>query len=189
MNSSSIPAKRPSRTSKPCSISASRTRSAPWTRTARPIKTIGLAPLTSMFWFGKNSERKFDDYRPEVHDSDGLLIHMDNGEVFWRPLDNPPVMRHQVFHAPNIRGFGLLQRERTFRRVSGHVQPLPPGAERLGGAARQLGRRRRASGGIEHQLRGPGQHRRVLGSEKQSPRRCNPSVSATRFTGRAARRT
>jgi glucans biosynthesis protein len=80
----------------------------------KPIKTIGMAPLTSMFWFGKNSERKFDDYRPEVHDSDGLLVHMGNGEVFWRPLDNPPAMRHQVFHAPDIKGFGLLQRERNF---------------------------------------------------------------------------
>jgi glucans biosynthesis protein len=79
-----------------------------------PLKTIGWAPLTSMFWFGKNSERKFDDYRPEVHDTDGLLVHMDNGEVFWQPLDNPAVMRHQVFSAPNIRGFGLLQRERSF---------------------------------------------------------------------------
>jgi glucans biosynthesis protein len=81
---------------------------------ARPVQTIGLAPLTSMFWFGKNTERKFDDYRPEVHDSDGLLMRMDNGEVLWRPLDNPPVLRHQVFSAPNIRGFGLLQRERAF---------------------------------------------------------------------------
>ena len=80
----------------------------------KPIKTIGLAPLTSMFWFGKNTERKFDDYRTEVHDSDGLLVHMGNGEVFWRPLDNPPALRHQVFYAPNIRGFGLLQRERNF---------------------------------------------------------------------------
>jgi len=79
-----------------------------------PLKTIGWAPLTSMFWFGKNSERKFDDYRPEVHDSDGLLVHMDNGEVFWRPLVNPAVLRHQVFAANNIRGFGLLQRERSF---------------------------------------------------------------------------
>ena len=79
-----------------------------------PIKTIGLAPLTSMFWFGKNSERKFDDYRPEVHDSDGLLVKTGNGETLWRPLDNPTVMRHQVFSAPNIRGFGLLQRERSF---------------------------------------------------------------------------
>jgi periplasmic glucans biosynthesis protein len=80
----------------------------------KPLKTIGLAPLTSMFWFGKDTERKFDDYRTEVHDSDGLLVHMGNGEIFWRPLDNPPATRHQVFHAPDIRGFGLLQRERNF---------------------------------------------------------------------------
>jgi len=80
----------------------------------QPSKTVGLAPLTSMFWFGKNTERKFDDYRTEVHDSDGLLVHMGNGEVFWRPLENPAAMRHQVFSAPNIRGFGLLQRERRF---------------------------------------------------------------------------
>jgi len=80
------------------------------------IKTFGFAPLTSMFWFGKNSERKFDDYRTEVHDSDGLLVQMGNGEVFWRPLDNPATMQHQVFSAPNIRGFGLLQRERDFAK-------------------------------------------------------------------------
>jgi glucans biosynthesis protein len=79
-----------------------------------PVTTIGLAPLTSMFWYGGNSERKFDDYRPEVHDADGLLVHMGNGEMLWRPLDNPSVLRHQVFHAPNLRGFGLLQRERSF---------------------------------------------------------------------------
>ena len=97
-----------------------------------PVTTIGLAPLTSMFWFGKNSERKFDDYRPEVHDADGLLVHMGNGEVLWRPLDNPAVLRHQVFHAPDIRGFGLLQRERSLCRLSGHVQPVSTGTQRLG---------------------------------------------------------
>jgi glucans biosynthesis protein len=79
-----------------------------------PLKTIGFAPLTSMFWFGKNSERKFDDYRSEVHDSDGLLVKMGSGETLWRPLDNPAVMRHQIFYAPDIKGFGLLQRERSF---------------------------------------------------------------------------
>jgi glucans biosynthesis protein len=80
----------------------------------RPVKTIGMAPLTSMFWFGANSERKFDDYRPEVHDSDGLLMKMNTGEMLWRPLDNPTVLRHQIFHAPDIVGFGLLQRQRSF---------------------------------------------------------------------------
>src|ERR1039458_4445712 len=80
----------------------------------KPLDTIGLAPLTSMFWFGENSERKFEDYRPEVHDSDGLLMHMENGEVLWRPLDNGPVLRHQKFVARRITGFGLLQRDRIF---------------------------------------------------------------------------
>ena len=80
----------------------------------QPLKTIGLAPLTSMFWFGKNSERRFGDYRPEVHDSDGLLIRMADGKTFWQPLDNPAVLRHQIFPAPKSRGFGLLQRERAF---------------------------------------------------------------------------
>ena len=88
-----------------------------------PIQTLGMAPLTSMFWFGKNSERKFDDYRAEVHDSDGLLVHMGNGEVFWRPLDNPTALRHQVFHAPDIRGFGLLQRERNFSAYQDSFNP------------------------------------------------------------------
>jgi glucans biosynthesis protein len=80
----------------------------------KPLATIGWAPLTSMFWYGENSERKFDDYRPEIHDSDGLLMHMDGGEILWRPLNNASVMRHQRFGAPNIRGFGVLQRDRNF---------------------------------------------------------------------------
>jgi glucans biosynthesis protein len=80
----------------------------------KPLLTLGLAPLTSMFWFGKNSERKFDDYRLEVHDSDGLLARMGSGEVLWRPLNNASVLRHQKFSANNIKGFGLLQRERRF---------------------------------------------------------------------------
>ena len=80
----------------------------------KPLKTIGVAPLTSMFWFGDASERKFQDYRRGVHDSDGLLVRMDNGETLWRPLQNPASMRHQRFAAKNIRGFGLLQRDRNF---------------------------------------------------------------------------
>jgi glucans biosynthesis protein len=80
----------------------------------KPLAAIGWAPLTSMFWFGENSERKFDDYRPQVHDSDGLLMSMAGGQTLWRPLDNPPQMRHSVFPAKGIRGFGLLQRDRNF---------------------------------------------------------------------------
>lgn len=80
----------------------------------KPLATMGVAPLTSMFWFGKSSERRFDDYRPEVHDSDGLLMRMESGETLWRPLINGSVMRHQRFATKDIRGFGLMQRDRDF---------------------------------------------------------------------------
>ncbi len=79
------------------------------------LKTVGMAPLTSMFWFGENTEGKPDDYRTEVHDSDGLLIRNGNDETVWRPLNNPPqkdLIRHSVFAAKNPKYFGLLQRDR-----------------------------------------------------------------------------
>src|SRR5205823_4085223 len=54
----------------------------------RPIPKLGLAPLTSMFFSGEN-DRHYDEFRPELHDSDGLLIHSSTGEHIWRPLHNP----------------------------------------------------------------------------------------------------
>ena len=79
-----------------------------------PIRSIGWAPLTSMFWFGPSCERKYDDYRPAVHDSEGLLISTADGQTLWRPLNNASQLRHSVFPANNVRGFGLLQRDRNF---------------------------------------------------------------------------
>ncbi len=78
-------------------------------------KSLGLAPLTSMYWFGENTEHKPEDYRPEVHDSDGLLIHHRSGEKVWRPLVNKtPHQRNAYINCPSPRGFGLLQRDREF---------------------------------------------------------------------------
>ncbi len=39
----------------------------------------GLAPMTSMFFFGPNDRVDVDDFRPAVHDSDGMAIY--NGRV------------------------------------------------------------------------------------------------------------
>jgi glucans biosynthesis protein len=80
----------------------------------RQVAKLGIAPLTSMFFFGENTPRCFDDFRPEVHDSDGLLLHLDTGEWLWRPLDNPPRVNLSSFATRNPRGFGLLQRDRDF---------------------------------------------------------------------------
>ena len=78
------------------------------------VERFGVAPLTSMFFHGENSDRFFDDFRPEVHDSDGLLIGMRNGEWVWRPLNNPRKLRTSVFQGNDIVGFGLIQRDRNF---------------------------------------------------------------------------
>jgi glucans biosynthesis protein len=80
----------------------------------RKAAVLGLAPLTSMFWHGKNSNFETDDLRPEVHDSDGVMIHNGAGEWLWRPLTNPASLLTQSFLDENPRGFGLLQRERRY---------------------------------------------------------------------------
>jgi periplasmic glucans biosynthesis protein len=79
-----------------------------------PVKVLGVAPLTSMFWYGENSSDHGGDFRPEVHDSDGLMIARGGGEWLWRPLDNPPAIGSAVFTDENPRGFGLIQRDRRF---------------------------------------------------------------------------
>jgi glucans biosynthesis protein len=86
---------------------------------------FGWAPLTSMFFLGENDHRVTDDYRPEVHDSDGLLIHSGTGEWIWRPLRNPTKLEVSSFIDHDIRGFGLLQRDRAFD----HYQDLDLGYE------------------------------------------------------------
>jgi glucans biosynthesis protein len=78
------------------------------------VERLGIAPLTSMFVYGENSERFQDGIRPEVHDSDGLLIHAHNGEKIWRPLINPPRTAVSVFEADDVVGFGLMQRDRDY---------------------------------------------------------------------------
>jgi glucans biosynthesis protein len=77
-------------------------------------KVLGLAPLTSMFWHGENSGGDLGDIRPEVHDSDGLMVFTGASEWLWRPLTNPKATRVSSFADENPRGFGLLQRDRKF---------------------------------------------------------------------------
>ncbi|PID64084.1 MAG: glucan biosynthesis protein G [Gammaproteobacteria bacterium] len=78
------------------------------------IDHIGIAPLTSMFWFSPADRAGVDDYRPEVHDSDGLKIINGNGERLWRQLVNPATLQLSAFVDENPVGFGLVQRERDF---------------------------------------------------------------------------
>ncbi|MDB5930774.1 MAG: periplasmic glucan biosynthesis protein MdoG [Polaromonas sp.] len=82
--------------------------------TDKPVTTLGLAPLTSMFFFGENQPRP-GDFRPEVHDSDGLMVATGEGEWLWRPLQNPGSPLVTSFSMKSLKGFGLMQRDRAFK--------------------------------------------------------------------------
>jgi periplasmic glucans biosynthesis protein len=78
------------------------------------IERVGIATLTSMFQHGENDRRMANDWRPEIHDSDGLSMWAGSGEWLWRPLANPSTIRFSAFTDDSPRGFGLLQRDRDF---------------------------------------------------------------------------
>lgn len=99
------------------------------------IAKLGIAPLTSMHLFGENRARMFDDHRPEVHDSDGVLIRSGSDAWLWRPLANGRDLRVSAFVERGPKGFGLMQRDRSFahyqdleseyhRRASCWVEPV-----------------------------------------------------------------
>lgn len=78
------------------------------------VEKLGIAPLTSMYFYGENQPAPTEDIRPEVHDSDGLSVHTGTGEWLWRPLVNPRRLVVTSFSVTNPQGFGLMQRDRVF---------------------------------------------------------------------------
>ena len=78
------------------------------------VPRLGLAPASSMFFFGPQDRDGTSDYRPAVHDSDGLLLRNGAGQQLWRPLSNPRELQVSGFQDATPRGFGLLQRARDF---------------------------------------------------------------------------
>ena len=117
--------------------------------TRAAVSRFGIAPLTSMYWYSETKKETAIDWRPEVHDSDGLEMWSGSGERLWRPLNNPPRIMVSAFLDNNPRGFGLMQRDRVFdhyidgvnydRRPSLWVEPMPgPQGEGWGKGSIQL---------------------------------------------------
>ncbi len=80
----------------------------------KDIARFGIAPATSMYWFSQKDKPFQEDWRPEVHDSDGLALWTGSNEHVWRPLINPAGINVSFFTDQNPKGFGLMQRERHF---------------------------------------------------------------------------
>ena len=80
----------------------------------RRIPYAGIAPIASRFFFGPGVPPKRRDYRPRVHDSEALYIFNAAGDQIWRPLLNPDRLQFSVFLDKTPKGFGLIQKERSF---------------------------------------------------------------------------
>ncbi len=130
------------------------------------IARVGIAPFSSMYWYGEADRAQAADWRPEIHDSDGLAILTGSGERIWRPILNPPRLMTSAFADNNVKGFGLMQRDRNFdhylddgvfyeKRPSVWVEPLDPWGE---GAVHLVEN--------TDQGRDGRQHRRLLGAER-----------------------
>ncbi len=81
---------------------------------SKNYQKLGLAPLTSMFFYGEETNGRPGGYRPEVHNSDGLLFVDGEKHWFWRPLSNPRRLAVNSFPLADPKGFGLMQRDNVF---------------------------------------------------------------------------
>ena len=99
------------------------------------LEHVGLGGMGSSYLFGPNDRRNVDDPRPAVHESSGLQMLNGRGEWLWRPLHNPETLQISAFVDQSPRGFGLVQRERSYeafqddeqryeRRPSLWIEPL-----------------------------------------------------------------
>ncbi len=85
------------------------------------VDRLGLAPFSSMYLFGENAKDHFgDNVHPEVHDSDGVLMHTGKDEWYWHPLQQTTFLQLYSFLDENPKGFGVIQRDRDFQ----HYQDL-----------------------------------------------------------------
>ena len=94
------------------------------------VTTLGIAPLTSMFFYGESDNcHRFDDFRPEIHDSDGLALLSGTGEWLWRPLLSPQDgVLTNAFFVEELKGFGLMQRDQAYdhyQDLEAHYQSRP----------------------------------------------------------------
>jgi periplasmic glucans biosynthesis protein len=75
---------------------------------------FGVGAMAAAYLFSGLDHRRPDDWRAGVYEATGLQILSGKGEWLWRPVSNRETLQISAFADLNPRGFGLLQRSRTF---------------------------------------------------------------------------
>lgn len=82
--------------------------------TRRDVEHLGLAGMQAPFLFGPHDRRGADDARAAAYAAGGLQIRNGGGEAIWRPVRNPETLQISSFVDSGPKGFGLVQRDRSF---------------------------------------------------------------------------
>ncbi len=135
------------------------------------VTQLGVAPLTSMFLFSEKNRATYDDFRPNVHDSDGLAVRRRDGDILWRPLNNPPRLASSYFGEGEPAGLRPASAQAVLRRLSGRRSPLRAAALGRCRAHRRLGQGDGAARRDPDPLRDERQHRGLLGAGRADLRR------------------
>ena len=78
------------------------------------VENFGIGTISATHLLGFMDHRKFDDYRPNVSEVDGLQMYTGAGEWLWRPVSNRDTLQISTFVDEKPRGFGLILRDRAF---------------------------------------------------------------------------
>ena len=78
------------------------------------VDKLGFGAMAAAYLFSPLDHRRADDVRAAVYESTGLQILAGSGEWLWRPVSNRETLQISAFSDVNPRGFGLLQRTRSF---------------------------------------------------------------------------
>jgi periplasmic glucans biosynthesis protein len=78
------------------------------------VDKLGFGAMAAACLFSPLDHRRPDDVRAGAYESTGLQILTSAGEWLWRPVSNRETLQISAFSDVNPRGFGLLQRSRSF---------------------------------------------------------------------------
>ncbi len=156
------------------------------------IVRFGIAPLTSMYWFSETAKATATDWRPEIHDSDGLAMATGWGGRLWRPLNNPPHIMASAFSDTYAERLWTSPARPRVRPLSRRRELRAP-AQPVGRAQGRLGQGRHPSGRAFDRRRDPRQYRRHVGARRAGHRRLrvqlllSPALAGRRALPLAAR--
>jgi glucans biosynthesis protein len=82
--------------------------------TRATVDSYGLATMSATVVSGPMGLRRSADLRPSVAEIAGVQMLTGKGEWIWRPVANRETLQISTFVDEKPRGFGLLQRDRSF---------------------------------------------------------------------------